>query len=175
MWGEWPASHPGRFTSRKNCPRYPLDRSLFGPQSQSEQGFVEKNSQPPPGIEPRSSDRPSRSQSLYWLQGLGICLFTTASRPALGPIPLPIRWVPGALSLGGKQPGSEADHKPHLVPRSRMRRATIPVHNTPSWRGAQLKQRDNLTFYITIVTNKFIPTSKTCQQAEEHAQLVTDV
>jgi hypothetical protein len=46
--------------------RYPLDRRLGGPQSRSGHGVEEKNSQPPPGIEPRSSDRPARSQSLYW-------------------------------------------------------------------------------------------------------------
>jgi hypothetical protein len=34
------------------------------------------------------------------LQGLGIFLFTTASRPALGPTQPPIQWAPGALSLG---------------------------------------------------------------------------
>jgi hypothetical protein len=42
-------------------------------------------------------------------QGLGIFLFTTASRPALGPTQPPIQWVPGALSLGVKRPGREAD------------------------------------------------------------------
>jgi hypothetical protein len=36
-------------------------------------------------------------------QGMGIFLFTTASRPALGPTQLPIQWVPGALSLGVKR------------------------------------------------------------------------
>jgi hypothetical protein len=44
--------------------------------------------------------------------GLGIFLFTTASRTALGPTQPPIRWVPGALSLGVKRPGREADHSP---------------------------------------------------------------
>jgi hypothetical protein len=43
-------------------------------------------------------------------QGLGIFLFTTASRQALGPIQPPIRWVPGALSLGLKRLGREGDH-----------------------------------------------------------------
>jgi hypothetical protein len=43
-------------------------------------------------------------------QGLGIFLFTTESRPALGPIQPPIQWVPGTLSLGLKRPGCEADH-----------------------------------------------------------------
>jgi hypothetical protein len=45
-------------------------------------------------------------------QGLGIFLFTTASRTALGPTQHPIQWVPGALSLGLKRPGREADHSP---------------------------------------------------------------
>jgi hypothetical protein len=52
-------------------PQYPLDRRLGGPQSQSGHGAEEKNSQSPSGIEPRSSDRPARSQSLYRLSYLG--------------------------------------------------------------------------------------------------------
>jgi hypothetical protein len=35
-------------------------------------------------------------------QGLGIFLFDTMSRPALGPTHPPIRWVRGTISLGGK-------------------------------------------------------------------------
>jgi hypothetical protein len=45
-------------------------------------------------------------------RGLGIFLFTTASRTALGPTQPPMQWVPGALSLGVKRPGREADHSP---------------------------------------------------------------
>jgi hypothetical protein len=44
-------------------------------------------------------------------QWLGI-FFTTMSRPALGPTQPPSQWVPGALSLGVKRPGHEADHSP---------------------------------------------------------------
>jgi hypothetical protein len=40
--------------------------------------------------------------------GLGIFLFTTASRTALGPTQLPIQRVPGTLSLGVKRLGREA-------------------------------------------------------------------
>jgi hypothetical protein len=43
-------------------------------------------------------------------QELEILLFTTVSRPALGSIQPPIQWIPGALSLGLKRPGREADH-----------------------------------------------------------------
>jgi hypothetical protein len=46
----------------------------------------------------------------WW--GLGIFLFTTASRTALGPTQPPIQWVLGALSLGVKRPGREADNSP---------------------------------------------------------------
>jgi hypothetical protein len=44
--------------------------------------------------------------------GLGIFLFTTASRTALRPTQPPIQWVPGALSLVVKRPVREADHSP---------------------------------------------------------------
>jgi hypothetical protein len=43
---------------------------------------------------------------------LGIFLFTTGSRTALGPIQPLIQWIAGALSLGVKGPRREADHSP---------------------------------------------------------------
>jgi hypothetical protein len=48
-------------------------------------------------------------------QGLGIFLFTTASRTALGPTQPLIEWVPGAPSLRVKWPGREADHSPPSI------------------------------------------------------------
>jgi hypothetical protein len=45
-------------------------------------------------------------------RGLGIFLFTIASRTSLGHTQPPIQWVPGALSLGVNRPGREADHLP---------------------------------------------------------------
>jgi hypothetical protein len=48
-------------------PLVPLDRRLDGPQSRSERGGLEKNSQPQPEIEPQNPDRPTHSSALYRL------------------------------------------------------------------------------------------------------------
>jgi hypothetical protein len=45
-------------------------------------------------------------------RGLGIFLFTTVSRMALGPTQPPIQWIPRVLSLGVKRPEREDDHSP---------------------------------------------------------------
>jgi hypothetical protein len=70
-------------------------------------------------------------------RGLGIFLFTTASRTSLGPTQPPIQWVPGALFLGVKWPGREDNHSP---PYSAEVREFVELYiycpNTPSWRGA---------------------------------------
>jgi hypothetical protein len=62
----------------------------------------------------------------------------------VGPIQAPIQWVPGALSLGIKRPGREADRSP---PSSTEVKEWVELYlhspNRPSWRGAQLKHRDN--------------------------------
>jgi hypothetical protein len=67
-------------------------------------------------------------------------LLTTTSRTALGPTQPPVQWVPGALSLGVKRPGRETDQSP---PSSAEVKGCVELyfhsHNTPSWRGAQLK------------------------------------
>jgi hypothetical protein len=65
-------------------------------------------------------------------RGLGIFLLTTASRLVLGPIQPPVQWVPGAPSLGVKPPSNaEFEECVELY---------IYSTDTPSWRGAQLKQ-----------------------------------
>jgi hypothetical protein len=47
-------------------------------------------------------------------QGLGILLFTTASRTTLKPTQPPNQWVPGAPYLGLKRPERETGHSPPL-------------------------------------------------------------
>jgi hypothetical protein len=79
-------------------------------------------------------------------RGLGIFLFTTASRTALGPTQPPNQWVPETLPLGVKWPGREAGHSP---PSSTEVKEWVELYlhfpNTPLWHGAQLKHRDNFT------------------------------
>jgi hypothetical protein len=56
-----------------------------------------------------------RGSRVRFPRGLGIFLFTTASRTALVPTQPPIQWVPGALSLAVKRAGREADHSPPSI------------------------------------------------------------
>jgi hypothetical protein len=77
-------------------------------------------------------------------QVLRIFLFTTTSRPALGPTQPPTQWVPGALSLEVKRPGSEANHS--LSSNAEVKNAWSCI----SRRGAQLKHGGNFTFTFTF-------------------------
>jgi hypothetical protein len=87
---------------------------------------------------------------------LGIFLLTTASRTALGPTQPRIQCVTRALLLGVKRPGREADHSP---PSSAELKECVEIHlhspNTPLWRDAQLKYRDNFTFTFEIRCKSF--------------------
>jgi hypothetical protein len=55
---------------------------------------------------------------------------------ALGPTQPPIQWVLGALSLGVKRPGREADHSPPSSAEDKNAWSYISTANTSSWRGA---------------------------------------
>jgi hypothetical protein len=69
------------------------------------------------------------------------------SRMTLGPTKPPIQWVPGALSLGVKQPGHEVDHSSPLVPRSRMHGTTPPLPKYVFMAWCLVKHRDNFTLH----------------------------
>jgi hypothetical protein len=58
---------PRPLHSQGKSPWYLLNRRLGGPQSRFGRDGEEKNSQPPPGIEPQNSDRPARSPALHRL------------------------------------------------------------------------------------------------------------
>jgi len=73
------------------------------------------------------------------------------SKKALGPTQPPIQWVPGVLSLGVKRSGLEADHSaPSCAEVKECVELDLHSPNTPSWRGAHLKHRDNFTFTFTF-------------------------
>jgi hypothetical protein len=124
-----------RFTSRPTYPRgmrprYALDRRIGGEDRIS------------PHCPRREScpDRPPRR--------LVTVLFTTASRTALGPTQPPIQWVPGAFPWGYSGRGVKL-----TTPSNAEVKEWVELYlhylNTPSWRGAQLKHRDNFTFTFT--------------------------
>jgi len=87
--------------------------------------------------------------------GLGIFLFTTMLRTALGPTHPPIQWILGAFSLGIKRPEREADHSPTSTAEVKEW-VELYIHspNMPSWHGAKLqKKKGQLYLYLTLPPN----------------------
>jgi hypothetical protein len=65
-----------------------------------------------------------------------LALFSTMSRPALGPTQPSIQWVLGALSPKVKPPHCEADHSPPSSAEVKKCGAIPPLSHTSSWRDA---------------------------------------
>jgi hypothetical protein len=89
-------------------------------------------------------------------QRLGIFRYTTASRTALGPTYPHIQWVSGAVSLGVKRPGREADHSPpsSAEVKNAWSYTSTPQHTFMAWCSFKKKRkayRDNFTF--TFIEN----------------------
>jgi hypothetical protein len=87
-WGEmrWGGQlhAPAALPPRKEPPWCPLDRRLGGPQSRSERGGEEKNSQPLPGLEPPIiqpvARRYSTELSLLLLHNVSSCIMVVNKR-----------------------------------------------------------------------------------------------
>jgi hypothetical protein len=73
---------------------------------------------------------------LDFRRGLGIFLFTTVSRTALGPTKHPIKWVIWALSLGVVRLEREADHPPPSSAEVKNARSYTSTTQYVSWRGS---------------------------------------
>jgi hypothetical protein len=82
--------------------------------------------------------------------GLGIFLFTTVSRRALGTTQPPIQWVQGVLSLGVKRPGREAGHSPPSSAEVKNTWSYTSTPNTSSWRGALLSTGTTLPLPLPL-------------------------
>jgi hypothetical protein len=84
-------------------------------------------------------------------RGLGIFLFTTASRTALELTQLSIQWVPGAPSAGVMRPGHKADHSP---PSSAEVKECVELYfhfpNTSSRRGTWLSTGTTLLLPLPL-------------------------
>jgi hypothetical protein len=96
--------------------------------------------------------------------GLGIFLFITVSRTALGPTQPPTQWVPGSLSLWVKRPGREADNSPPFSAEvnNAWNYTSTPQYVFMAW--CLVKRRENFTFTFTFTSlsklyacNKMIP------------------
>jgi hypothetical protein len=82
------------------------------------------------------------------LQGLGIFLFTTASRTALGPTQPPLQCVPGVLSLAVKRPGRRADNSPPFS--AEIKNAWSYTSTPPYMVWCLVKHRGNFTFIFCL-------------------------
>jgi hypothetical protein len=88
----------------------------------------------------------------WW--GLGIFLIITASRTALGPTQPPIQWVPGAVSLGVKLLGRQADHSPpsSAAVKNEWSYTPLPQYAFMAW--CSVKAQGQLYLYHILKQNK---------------------
>jgi hypothetical protein len=84
-------------------------------------------------------------------QELGIFLFTTVSRLALGPTQ-PIYWEPGALSLAVKRPERESDHSPPSSAEVKNAWSYTSTHPVAfiAWYSVKAQRQLYLYFYIIL-------------------------
>jgi hypothetical protein len=91
-------------------------------------------------------------------RGLGISLFTTASKTALWPIQPPNQGLPGTLSFGVNRPGREADHSlPSSVKVKEWVELYLHFPNMPSWRGVELSTGRILRLILNVRSLYMIP------------------
>jgi hypothetical protein len=92
-------------------------------------------------------------------QVLGIFLFTTASRTALGPTRPPIQWVRRVLSLGVKRQGREGDHSPpsSTEVKNAWSYTSTPPYVFMAW--CFVKHRDNFTFTFYGPPKRWYPST----------------
>jgi hypothetical protein len=90
-------------------------------------------------------------------RGVGIFLFTTASRTALGLTQPPIQWVPGALPLEVQRPEREADNSPSssAEDKNAWSYASTPPICLHGMVLSYKKHTDNFTFYNEFLSRVF--------------------
>jgi hypothetical protein len=137
---EWSASRPGRFTPRERVPSTHWIGGWVGPRAVLDADEF-----------PNSAS--GKLDESDWLRQ-DYEILSTLPRPYCTHRPkhnhLPIQWVPGALFLGVKRQGREADYSPpSIVKVKECMELYLYSPNTPSWRGAQLKEaQGQLCLYL---------------------------
>jgi hypothetical protein len=107
------------------------------------------------------------SSRVRFPRGLGICLFTIASRTALGPTQ-PIKWVPEAFP-GDKAAGAWSwplTSTEHWGQRMGGAIPTLPQYAFMVW--WLVKHRDNFTFTFQIYKKQLHPNHKTFSSLTKH-------
>jgi hypothetical protein len=85
----------------------------------------------------------------------GIFLFTTPSRPALGPTQPPNQWVPRALTPRVKRLLREADHSPPSTAEVKNVWGYTPTPDAhPSWGRCLVQHRNNFIVFYLIKWNE---------------------
>jgi hypothetical protein len=156
--GEWSASRSSHITFRERAPGSHWIGSWVGPRAGLD--VVVKRKIPrfcrdsnPPVIQ---SVAQRYTTELFRLLSVQIVTkyISTASRSSLGPTQPPIQWVLGALCLGIKRRGREADDSP---PPSAEVKEWLELYLHSPWRGAQLrKAQGQLYITFTISMNIFL-------------------
>jgi hypothetical protein len=75
------------------------------------------------------------------------------SRPSLGPTQPPIQGVPGALSLGVKQPDHDADHSPQSS--AEVKNVELYLHSSIRFHGMALSSTGTTLPLPTIKVHEF--------------------
>jgi hypothetical protein len=108
--------------------------------------------------------------------GLGIYLFPTASRTALGPTQPPIQWAPGAPSLWVKRPGREANHSPPSSAEVKMRGAIHPLPQNAFMAWCSVEKKAEGQLYLKQdplhVTYEVVSKSFRTRRLERELQMV---
>jgi hypothetical protein len=90
---------------------------------------------------------------------LNFVTFTTVIRLKNGFVPTqpPIQWVPGGSFPGGKRPEREAEHSPHLVPRSKNEwiYTSTPQYAFMAW--CSVKAQGQLYLYLLLLKWLYSP------------------
>jgi hypothetical protein len=80
-----------------------------------------------------------------------IFLFSTPSRPALGPTQSPNRWEQGAISTEVKRPELEADQSPPFSAEVKNGGAIAPLSHISPWHSVKLMQNSDTVYSLQFI------------------------